>query len=270
MILESICVITIYNSLKRLKEINRNSDSKQNNISNKTPLLKKTPSNHLFDGGKFKNDEYFIKLIKHMNIFESEKEVKEFMTWLKSYWKNYYESFTKWDNEQIKKYVAKCYEWRKVTLHQNFETICIPCFFRWDDGCGSFQDKQTPIPNDQSCNNLRTKLFSGETLKDTGLIYSKNGSLLGTIPFKSGDMIIPDGRWLRAGEGIDENGSTRKIKKDEFVTDNGRIVRHIKFPYLNHCWNCRAEISSIYCKPDPGYGYICNDCGCSLRERPMG
>jgi len=39
-------------------------------------------------------------------------------------------------------------------------------------------------------------------------------------------------------------------------------------PYENHCWYCKAPISSETCKPDPipGNGYICNICGKSLRE----
>lgn len=35
--------------------------------------------------------------------------------------------------------------------------------------------------------------------------------------------------------------------------------------YSNHCWNCGANIDDRYCKADPGYGYICNECGSSLR-----
>lgn len=37
--------------------------------------------------------------------------------------------------------------------------------------------------------------------------------------------------------------------------------------YINHCWNCRAQIDSRECKKDPGYGYYCNKCGKSLRDR---
>jgi hypothetical protein len=37
-------------------------------------------------------------------------------------------------------------------------------------------------------------------------------------------------------------------------------------PYQNHCWKCRAPISSEFCEPDPGYGYKCRVCGKSLRE----
>jgi hypothetical protein len=43
-------------------------------------------------------------------------------------------------------------------------------------------------------------------------------------------------------------------------------------PYENHCWNCKNPIHSEFCKRDPvqEYGYICNNCGKSLRELKEG
>ena len=40
--------------------------------------------------------------------------------------------------------------------------------------------------------------------------------------------------------------------------------------YVNHCWKCRALIDSRECEEDPGHGYVCNQCGVSLRTWPGG
>ena len=36
--------------------------------------------------------------------------------------------------------------------------------------------------------------------------------------------------------------------------------------YINRCWHCGASIDSRVCLKDPGYGYVCNQCGKSLRH----
>jgi len=41
--------------------------------------------------------------------------------------------------------------------------------------------------------------------------------------------------------------------------------RECEYAHLSHCWKCHAPIDGRECKEDPGYGYICNNCGESLR-----
>jgi len=48
-----------------------------------------------------------------------------------------------------------------------------------------------------------------------------------------------------------------------------QVEHNTNNPYIyhNHCWNCKGPIDSTKCNrdPEPQYGYICNQCGESLR-----
>jgi hypothetical protein len=159
-----------------------------NRISPKYTPSSKILYNNYFDSSKSKEERYYGDMIRSIEIWQSEKDFVDFMDWLKSSWKDCFTVFAKWDNERIKKYVANHFEWRKVQLQQNLKTICLPCLFRWDDHCGSFEHDQLPIPVGKSCSNLRTKLRPGEVLASEstwGHVYATDGTLLGICKCRS-------------------------------------------------------------------------------------
>ena len=83
-----------------------------------------------------------------------------------------------------------------------------------------------------------------------------------------GDYTREDEEFYRDSEQDALNDNAEPTETEvEFHANMEPDALQVGKPYVNICWNCAEPISSEFCEPDPGFGYKCNKCGKSLRER---
>jgi len=258
----AVIVLCVFKLLK-LAEGKNAKNTHQKSSNNKETIIKKEEEK--------RSQSYYDNLIKNMDeIWEKEGDYDEFLEKIKDLWEKeddyyYYFRDSLKNDEAVKGYVKRTIQWMKVNDCEEPKTICAQCLFRGRTYCGASRGPDLPVPEGEICRYFRHQLSPDELVDMNGYIYGPE-RCLGHIPgFELGGMLLRNGTILKRDEYISENGSICKLVPGEYRNDNGTMSKIYKSSYQNHCWNCGARIDSNYCKEDPGYGYICNQCGCSLR-----